>query len=155
MLKWYSIKRIKPGLVSKLILTRVLKFKMIFIKIEVDGHTHTQTYMSPCMYSIMPLSCQGTYQGLAILWSAYGIKNKITVIIIFMSFHITPLPLFSLLFISSLESNSPCLVSWMPEVTDGDFLVSSPQLLNAEKVNSSCAYRPHFNHQGCIPAPVF
>lgn len=43
----------------------------------------------------------------------------------------------------------------MPEVKGRDFPVSSPQLLNTQKVNSFSVCRPHFNHKGYIPAPIF
>ena len=143
---------------------------IVYNIVDTNTHTHTHTHTHPHTHwrTCLPactVSCHSHVRELikrpGRIVKCLCIKNKITVIIIFMSFHVPPLPLF--LFSSSLlssfpfllESTAPCLVSWMPEVTDGDFLVCSPQLLNAEKVNSSCAYRPHFNHQGCIPAPVF
>lgn len=117
-------------------------FQMVSMKIEIrvkltQASLHLwmtvsyHSHVSKCTEALAVFLC---------LWSVFGIRNKTTVIIILMSFHVSPLPSCSLLCFFSHLFNSPSasLLCWMPEVTDRDFLVSSLQLLNAEKVNSFC-----------------
>lgn len=87
-----------------------------------DKHT-----LAPlCIYNIMPLSCQWTYQGLDALRSAYGMEKKeeSILIIIFMSVHIIHLPLMGCLLSSSTflgDGLALTPLTLMTEVTDWHF----------------------------------